>query len=48
MLVSKCRIYDEDNIARSTYYKIISEKKGKDHNQEKSYGNPFAKNNHKN
>lgn len=29
MLVNKCRIYDEDNRARSTYYKSLRDKKVK-------------------
>lgn len=29
MLVNKCRIYDEDNMAHSAHYNSISEKKEK-------------------
>lgn len=28
MLVNKCKIFDEDNIAKSSYYKSINENKG--------------------
>lgn len=37
MLVSKCRIYDEDNKACSAYYKSLSEKKGRNRNRGKLY-----------
>lgn len=37
VLVNNCRIYDEDNNARSTHYKSISEKKGKRRFLGKSY-----------
>lgn len=39
MLVNKCIIYDEDNRARSTHYKISSEKKNGNH----YHGNPADK-----
>ncbi|XP_050875596.1 uncharacterized protein LOC127079229 [Lathyrus oleraceus] len=37
VLVNKCRIYDEDNRARSSHYKSFSGKKGKDQNCGKPY-----------
>ncbi|XP_050915663.1 cellular nucleic acid-binding protein homolog [Lathyrus oleraceus] len=36
-------MYDEDIKARSAYYKSVSEKKGKDHNEGKSYSTPTDK-----
>jgi len=37
MLVNKCRIYDEDSRARSTYYKSINDKKSKGQDRRKPY-----------
>lgn len=38
VLVNKCRIYDEDNCARSTHYKSINGKKTGSKNRGKPYG----------
>jgi hypothetical protein len=43
VLVNKCRIYDEDSRARSTYYKSISDKKGKGQDRGKPYMSPADK-----
>lgn len=47
MLVNKCRIYDEDNRARSTHYKSVSEKKNGNQSRGKLYATPVAKKDHK-
>lgn len=43
MLVNKCRIYDEDNRARSTHYKSLYEGKGKNQYHGKPYSAPTHK-----
>jgi hypothetical protein len=40
VLVNKCRIYVEDNMARSTHYKSVNEKKNEGQNRGKPYANP--------
>lgn len=47
VLVKKCNIYDDDSRARSAHYKSLSEKRGKDQNCGKSYGNSPDKGKHK-
>jgi hypothetical protein len=42
-LVNKCKIYDEDNKARSSYYQNASDEKGKSHERGKQYGSPGDK-----
>lgn len=37
VLVNKCCIYDEDNHARSAYYKSVSDGKSGNHNHSKPY-----------
>lgn len=46
-LVNKCRIYDEDNRARSTHYKSLGEKRGKQLNHGKLYNASADKGKHK-
>lgn len=43
MLVNKCRIFDEDNRARSAHYKSLNEKKGKNQYRGKSFSAPANK-----
>lgn len=43
MLVNKCRIYDEDIRARSTYYKSVNDKKSSNQNRRKPYVIPDGK-----
>ena len=45
VLVKKCRIYDEDNRARSTYYKSDSDKKNGNQGRNKPYVVPDGKDN---
>jgi hypothetical protein len=40
VLVNKCSIYVEDNMARSTHYKSVNEKKNGGQNRGKPYANP--------
>lgn len=47
MLVNKCKIYDEDNIARSMHYKSVNKKKFGNHNRGKPYAIPIANGNKK-
>ncbi|XP_058745826.1 uncharacterized protein LOC131618669 [Vicia villosa] len=43
-LVNSCRIYEEDNIAHSTHYKNLNEKRGKQyHYRKKPYDDPADK-----
>lgn len=43
VLVNKCRIYDENNIAQSAHYKSFSEKKGKNQSCGKLYSASIEK-----
>lgn len=42
-LVKKCRIYDEDSKAKSSHYKSLSKRRGKNQNRGKSYSAPADK-----
>ncbi|XP_058755657.1 uncharacterized protein LOC131628869 [Vicia villosa] len=41
--VNNCRIFEEDNKAHSTYYKSLSERKGKNQDRGKPYANPVGR-----